>query len=230
MTLPFAGHPVGARSATEAKNDQDKIAVGVPVPAGRPVAVRQERPHHAGARRGERIEGALRDGHVLVRPARRVAREDRRAAGRRCGERAGARLPLAAGVGAVRDHVAVRVGRRYARTSKEIYPGADATRPHDDRHERVHAEARAGQPRACCCGGSWTTSIPNQRAEVFVADASDARSRRRTRIQAGGRLVSRPGRTRASSPGRRRSSTRRSTSCRRRTGGSGTTSSSCRAS
>ena len=29
MTLPFAGHPVGARSLKEAKNDEDKIHSGI---------------------------------------------------------------------------------------------------------------------------------------------------------------------------------------------------------
>ena len=43
MTLPFAGHPVGAQSAEGCRQRGGQSRVGVPFPARRPDAVRQER-------------------------------------------------------------------------------------------------------------------------------------------------------------------------------------------
>ena len=67
MTLPLAGHPCGARNAKEAKVRGGPDRVGVPLPAGRPDAVRPPGRHPAGARRREPIHRALRDRGLLVR-------------------------------------------------------------------------------------------------------------------------------------------------------------------
>ena len=76
------------------------------MPFGRNARIQLE---HGGV---ERLDRALRDGHLLVRPAGACLVQTRRAARRRCGERARARVRLARRVGAVHDHVALRVGRR----------------------------------------------------------------------------------------------------------------------
>jgi hypothetical protein len=66
MTLPFAGHPCGAPSAKEAKNDLDKS--NPPTDSSRGfVPLRQKRPHPTRARRHQRIDRALRNRDLLVR-------------------------------------------------------------------------------------------------------------------------------------------------------------------
>ena len=51
MTLPLAGHPVGAVKPEEREGPRGSHRVGLPVPALRPHAVWQERADHAGTRR-----------------------------------------------------------------------------------------------------------------------------------------------------------------------------------
>ena len=91
MTLPFAGHPIGAGRPEEREERRGQDRVGVPLPARRPDALRQERPHPPGARRHQRVDRALRDRHLLVRPAR--ARRWCRPTSSQVGDAATARRP-----------------------------------------------------------------------------------------------------------------------------------------
>ena len=77
MTLPFAGHPVGAPNAKSAKNEEDKIESAYRflladlMPFGKNARIRLE---HGGT---NRVDRALRDSDLLVRPAEPFARQDR---------------------------------------------------------------------------------------------------------------------------------------------------------
>ena len=128
MTLPFAGHPGrrAEREGGEERRGQDRV--GLPLPAGRPDAVRQERAHPPGARRHERIDRALRDASPTgtARPRPSLVKTDE-LAGRRPGERAGARLRLAATPRALRDHLALRVGRRITLDGRGDLPARTRT-------------------------------------------------------------------------------------------------------
>ena len=108
----------GRRPSRQERRGQDRV--GLPLPARRPHALRQERADPAGTRRNERIDRALRDRDLLVRRSQPLAPQDRRAADRRRGQRAGAPLSFAGCLGALRDHLALRVGRRSPAMAKRF--------------------------------------------------------------------------------------------------------------
>jgi hypothetical protein len=102
----------GQRQGRQERRGQDRV--GLPLPAGRRDALRQERTHLSGARGDQRIHRALRDSDLLVRYAQPFVAEDRRVADWRRRQREGAPLPIAGCLGPIRDHVALRVGGRPA--------------------------------------------------------------------------------------------------------------------
>ena len=112
MTLPFAGHPVGAKNAKEAVSDEDKIESAYRflladlMPFGRNARIQLE---HGGVNESTEHYETVTYWYGLPAP---VADPDRRVEGRRPGQRAAARLRVARRLGAVRDHVALRMGRR----------------------------------------------------------------------------------------------------------------------
>ena len=61
MTLPFAGHPAGAKSAKDAVSAGRQCGIRLPLSARRPDALRTRRRHPPGTRRHQRIHRALRD-------------------------------------------------------------------------------------------------------------------------------------------------------------------------
>ena len=114
MTLPFAGHPVGAqeREGGQERRGQDRI--GLPLPAGRPDAVRQERADPAGARRhNESTEHYETVTYWYGLPAPSLVKTDElQSATRRASRPHQYASPDASP--ALRDHVALRVGRGHA--------------------------------------------------------------------------------------------------------------------
>ena len=146
MTLPFAGHPVGARKPERSEGPRGPDRVGLPVPARRPDAVRQERADPPGARRDQRIDRALRDGHLLVRHARR---DPRPRPTRSRSATPPARRPMTTARPTpppLRDHLPLRVGRRSSAGARRS-SRANGARPDHDRHVGVHLEARRQERR-----------------------------------------------------------------------------------
>ena len=132
MTLPFAGHPTGARNATEAAGRRGQDRVRLPVPAGRPDALRQERPHPPGTWRRERsTEHYETVTYWYGLPAPSLIQTDELKIGDEASERA-ASLLFARCLRALRDHLALRMGAGHAqRATQEIYPAHDRPRPQD---------------------------------------------------------------------------------------------------
>ena len=115
MTLPFAGHPTGAAKPATALNDEDKIESAYRFLLADLFALRQKRAHLPGTRRHGPIAGTLPHRHLLVRRARAGAGEDRRIESGRLRQRSRPSLRFPASVPALLHHVALRMGRRYAR-------------------------------------------------------------------------------------------------------------------
>jgi hypothetical protein len=110
MTLPFAGHPVGARNAAEAKDDEDKIhsayrfLLGDLMPFGKNARITLE---HGGE--NESDEHYRTVSYWYGAPAASLVKADTLQIGDTASG-ACAQLLFAGSIGAVRNHVALRVG------------------------------------------------------------------------------------------------------------------------
>ena len=211
MTLPFAGHPVGARGPKAAKDDGGQDRVGLPLPAGRPDALRQERPHPAGARRHERSTEhyeTVTYWYGLPSPS---LRQDRRAAGRRRRRaRRRTRYHLARRLRARTRSRRATSGASITLTARRVYPGAHRHGPAHEGHVGIHAEAGAEQLRR--------PAAPQARLRIPQPAGGSVRGRRqprpgRARRWTGSRRASgiSPARTPASIPTRRTNWAPRST-------------------
>ncbi len=113
MTLPFAGHPVGARSLKEAKNDEDKIhsayrfLLADLMPFGRNARIHLE---HGGLNQSTEHYETVTYWYGAPAASLRVAGEDRRVESRGPRQREGAPLRFARRFQAVRNHLALRMG------------------------------------------------------------------------------------------------------------------------
>ena len=166
MTLPFAGHPVGAVKPESAKDPEDLIESAYRfllsdlMPFGKNARITLE---HGGTNEStEHYETVT----LLVRPAGSDARPDRLVPGRRCGQRGGPPLPLARRVRPVRDHLALRVGRRSSAGARGLSPrewsaGAPRRAPRNS-----PSSSMPGTSASCSAGVSTTryrTSAPRSR-------------------------------------------------------------------
>ena len=168
MTLPFAGHPVGARSAEGgAVSAEDKIESAYRFLLADLMPFGKNARDPPGARRHQRIDRALRDGHLLVRPARRLAGQDRRAADRRRGQRAQPSVRLARSLAPYEITSRYEWGRTPSK-GKEIYP-ADTDRGRTTRTASEFTLKLDPKNLGVLLRRKLDYSFPNQRAEVFVA-------------------------------------------------------------
>ena len=146
MTLPLAGHPCGARSAKEAKCDEDLIESAYRflladlMPFGRRAVIRLE---HGGENQStEHYETVA---YWYGAPAATLVQTDELKIGDAASERdAPVRFP--AGRRALRDHVALRMGPGHAGRQGDL-SAAHGRRPQDHGDIRVHAEAGPAELR-----------------------------------------------------------------------------------
>ena len=168
MTLPFAGHPVGARSAAEAKDPEDLIESAYRflladlMPFGRNAVIRLE---HGGENKSTEHYEAVTYWYGAPSPS--LVKTDELKIGNSASEQA-------------HRYVSPEASAPYEINSRyewgiDTLPGSREFSAHDrGRTTKGTSEFNLKiEPRisASSCVGSWTT-VPNQRAEVFVADAS----------------------------------------------------------
>ena len=121
MTLPFAGHPVGARDEQEAKNDEDKIESAYRflladlMPFGKNARIRLE---HGGTDESDEHYETVTYWYGL--PGASLVQTDD-AQGRRPGERSSPRTIVSPdGVRALYAHIALRVGRGHPERQRDL--------------------------------------------------------------------------------------------------------------
>src|ERR1043166_6705062 len=169
MTLPFAGHPVGARNEKEAKNDEDKIESGYGflladlMPFGRNAVIRLE---HGGENHSKENYKAVTYWYGL--PAASLVKTDELQMGNAAAEPAHQyHSPDASATYEIQSRYEWGVDTLGGR---EIYPA------HTDRGRKTTSSSEFTirlEPKnfGVLLRRKLDYQFPNQRAEVFVADA-----------------------------------------------------------
>jgi hypothetical protein len=169
MTLPFAGHPVGARNEKEAKNDEDKIESGYRflladlMPFGRNAVIRLE---HGGENQSKEHYQAVTYWYGL--PAASLVKTDELQMGNAAAEPAHQyHSPDASATYEIQSRYEWGVDTLGGR---EIYPA------HTDRGRKTTSSSEFTirlEPKnfGVLLRRKLDYQFPNQRAEVFVADA-----------------------------------------------------------
>ena len=189
MTLPFAGHPVGARNAKEAKGEEDKIESAYRflladlMPFGKNARICLE---HGGT--NESTEHYETVTYWYGTPSPSLVQTDE-LRDRRRGQREAHRYPIARCLGALRDHVALRVGSRPLCRQGSL---SRAHGPRDDPREGTSEFTLKLEARnlGVLLRRKLDYAFPNQRAEVFVADAGDRHEGKQLEWKPAGHLVS----------------------------------------
>jgi len=161
MTLPFAGHPVGARSAKEAKNDVDKIESAYRflladlMPFGKDAVIRLE---HGG--RDESTEHYQTAAYWYGAPCAALVKTDELKVGNAESE-------------AAHKYVSPEASAAYEITSRYEW-GVDSFPPHTDYGRKTTGSSEFTiklDPRnlGVLLRRKLDYAFPNQRAEVFVA-------------------------------------------------------------
>jgi hypothetical protein len=176
MTLPFAGHPAGARNEKEAKNEEDKIESAYRflladlMPFGKNAVIRLE---HGG--QNESSEHYQTVTYWYGAPAPALIRTDEMKVGDASSEEA-------------HRYLSPQASEPYAITSRYEW-GVDTVAGGQDRPERVVYPPHTDRGRRTTGSSEFTMrlnpknygallrrkldyALPNQRAEVYVADGS----------------------------------------------------------
>ncbi len=168
MTLPFAGHPVGAKNAASAVSAEDRIESAYRflladlMPFGKNARIQLE---HGGTNESTQHYETVTYWYGLPAPS---LVQHRRAEDWRPRQRARAPLLFARGVGAVRDRLALRMGTGHRAGPRDL-SGPDRSRPHHQ-NRRPNSPCKIDPKNlGVMLRRKLDYCFPNQRAEVFVA-------------------------------------------------------------